>query len=70
MNSVTKMWTVGEIARSLDVAIHRVEYVIRTRKITPVGWAGHARVFTNNEVKLISIALSGINTLRESGVAK
>lgn len=48
------MLTVGEIARRTEQPIHRVEYVIRARRIEPEGWAGNLRVFS--EVTLERIA--------------
>ena len=38
--------TVGEIARRLGVPLHRVEYIIRARKIRSASWAGNCRIFT------------------------
>ena len=40
-------WTTGVIAQRLGVPLHRVIYVIRSRKILPVAWAGHARIFSD-----------------------
>lgn len=50
--------TIGEIARRLGVPSHRVEYVIRARDIQPCGWAGNARVFTEETVEQIADELS------------
>jgi len=52
--------TVGEIARRLDQEIHRIEYVIRSRNIRPVGWAGHARVFRDADLDRIASELRRI----------
>ena len=46
--------TVGEIARRLGQEVHRIEYVIRSRNIRPVGWAGHARVFRDADLDRIA----------------
>jgi len=40
MTEPETLLTVGEIARRLDQALHRVEYVIRSRNIRTAGWAG------------------------------
>lgn len=40
-----RLLTVGEIARRLVVPIHRVTYILSTRKIRPVAVAGTARLF-------------------------
>jgi DNA-binding transcriptional MerR regulator len=52
--------TVGEIARRHNVPIHRVEYVIRSRGIQPVGRAGNARVFAERDVARIGSELCRI----------
>ena len=46
--------TTGEIARRLDVPLHRVEYIIRAHGIVPVGWAGNARVFSEEDVARVA----------------
>ena len=53
--------TVGEIARRLEVPVHRVEYVVRTRQIDPIGMAGNARVFGAEDVRRIAGELSRID---------
>ena len=37
--------TPGEIARLANVSEHRVQYLIRSRNLKPIGRAGHIRVF-------------------------
>jgi len=56
--------TIGEIARRLGIPIHRVEYVIRARGIRPCGWAGNARVFSEEDVNRIAAEISRIQELR------
>ena len=56
--------TVGVIARRLQRPIHRVNYVIDTRGIEPIGKAGHARVFTEGAVEKIAAALESIDANR------
>ena len=58
------MPTVGEIARRLGEPAHRVEYVIRARGIAPCGWAGHARVFSEESVQVIAVELQQIDSAR------
>jgi hypothetical protein len=53
--------TVGEIARRLVQPVHRVEYVIRSRKITPISRAGNARVFADADVQRIAGELRRID---------
>ncbi len=58
------MPTIGEIARRLGAPAHRIEYVIRARGISPCGWAGHARVFSEEAVQMIAAALERIDSAR------
>ena len=46
--------TIGVIAARLGVPKHRVEYVVKSRGIAPVAWAGNARVFGDADVTRIS----------------
>lgn len=64
MSQTQNMATVGEIASKLQVPIHRVEYVIRARKIQPQCRAGNARVFTDADVEYIAAELAQINRTR------
>ncbi len=52
--------TVGEIARRHAVAVHRVEYVIRSRTIKPAARAGNSRVFSETQVERIGSELRRI----------
>jgi hypothetical protein len=58
---------VGEIARRVGEPIHRVEYVIRSRGITPRGIAGNARVFSAEAVQRIEQELRIIQAARNAG---
>ena len=58
-------WTVARIAEHLEVARHRVEYVIDSRCIAPIGRAGIARVFDRREVNLIAHELRRIEADRQ-----
>ena len=62
--------TVGEIARRLNLPLHRVEYVIGARNIQPVGRAGNSRVFSEaavdriaSECRRMDAERTGINNL-------
>jgi hypothetical protein len=57
--------TIGEIARRLGQELHRIEYVIRSRKIQPTSWAGHARVFREADLVRIASELRRIQNERE-----
>ncbi len=55
------MPTVGEIARRLNEPVHRIEYVLRTRDIQPIGMAGNARVYAEEDVERIAAFLAEID---------
>lgn len=61
--------TLGEIARRIDQPIHRVEYVIRARRIRPTAIAGNARVFSEPDVDRIAAQLRQIDAEKDSGRA-
>lgn len=59
--------TVGELARRLNVPVHQIEYILRTRDIKPAGWAGNARVYTEANVDRVRAELARIEADREVG---
>ena len=59
------LWTVARIAEHLEVARHRVEYVIYSRCIAPMARAGIARVFDRQDVELIAHELRRIEADRQ-----
>lgn len=59
--------TVGAIARSEGVPVHRVVYVIESRGIKPAGIAGHAKVYDENAVAMIRSELRRIREDRPFG---
>ena len=61
--SAPLMPTIGEIARRLGQPIHRVQYVVRARRIRPRNWAGNARVFDHKTVDVIADELRRIEAL-------
>lgn len=63
-----QLWTVARIAEHLGVGRHRVEYVIDSRGVRPLGRAGIARVFDPRDVELIGHELARIHAQREEGV--
>lgn len=56
-NDIQQMNSVGVIARRLGVPLHRIQYVIRSRKIQPTGTAGNVRVFSEADVSRIAVTL-------------
>lgn len=59
--------TVGGIAARLGVAAHQVTYVIDTRGLDPVGWAGNARVYSEADVEFIRSELARIERDKAGG---
>jgi hypothetical protein len=68
MGAALFMLTIGEIARRLSEPIHRVEYILRTRNIRPVGIAGNCRVYAEESIDRIAAELQNIDS-RKDGVA-
>jgi hypothetical protein len=52
--------TIGSIAQECGVPLHRVAYVIDSRGIKPIGWAGNAKVFDAAAVQRIKSELRRI----------
>jgi len=61
--------TVGSIAGRLGVPVHRIRYVIESRRIEPTGRAGNARIFTDADVEQIASELRRIEREREGSHA-
>lgn len=59
--------TIGEIARKLGVAHHRVQYVIMSRAIQPAAYAGRFRLFDNRALARIRYELNRIDATRQGG---
>ena len=51
--AVNRLITVGQIAQQTGLPIHRVEYLIASRKIKPIARAGHLRIFDERAVEQI-----------------
>ena len=68
MSQLPLLLTVGEIARRLDTKIHRIEYIIRSRKIEASGWAGHARVFSQANLDHIASELRRMDADRKPSI--
>ncbi|MCA9125095.1 MAG: hypothetical protein KDB11_33195 [Planctomycetales bacterium] len=56
--------SLGEISRRLDVPIHRVEYVIRTRHIEPTLIAGGRHFYSEASVQRIGSEIKRIDEER------
>jgi hypothetical protein len=63
--------TVGRIAQKLGAPLHRIEYVLRTRRnIRPVASTGNARIFAEEDLGLIEAALREMDFKRDSRVGR
>ena len=61
-----RLLTAGQIARQLNAPLHRVEYILRTREVRPIGRAGNIRVFAEADVEYIRAELRRIDAEREA----
>ena len=65
VSSVPRLATIGEVAKLLQVPLHRVEYVLRSRPhITPRATAGGARCFDDQAIAEIRHELNRIDAYR------
>jgi len=67
--TIPPVQTVGSIAEQLGVPVHRIRYVIESRRIEPSGRAGNARIFTDADVERIASELRRIERDREGDYA-
>ena len=66
--AVARLRTPGVLAADLDVPLHRVQYVLRSRAhITPSARAGRLRLYDREAVALIRHELNAIDARREGG---
>ena len=50
--------TIGRMRETLDVNLHRIEYILATRRhIVPVGKAGRYRLYNASAVQLVQLEL-------------
>jgi hypothetical protein len=57
-----KLNTVGVLAQKLNQPVHRVQYLLRTRKhIAPVAIAGRSRLYTEQTVAQLRHELNAID---------
>lgn len=59
--------SLGEIARSLNEPLHRVDYVVRTRNIEPLIVAGGRNFYSEASVQRIKSELRRIDQQRDGG---
>ena len=63
--SVPKLATIGEVAKLLDVPLHRIEYILRSRPhIRPRATAGGIRCFSDDSVAQIRHELNSMDARR------
>jgi len=66
MNGLPELLTIGKIARTLGVPVHRIDYILRTRPdIVPLAVAGRTRLFDSEALRRIRYELNSIGA-RES----
>ena len=64
--SVPQIYTRGLIAQILNVPVHRIEYILETRRhIRPRGIAGRTRLYDYEAVAMIRHELAAIEARRE-----
>lgn len=62
MRFVPSLYTVGRIAQHLQVPVHRIEYVLATRRdIVPAARAARIRLFNSTQVDQIREELAAID---------
>lgn len=66
MAKLSQVTALGEIARRLDEPIHRIAYVIRTRKIKPLLTTGGRHFYSEASIQRIAGELRRID--EEKGV--
>jgi hypothetical protein len=66
MEGPPKLWTTGRIAEEEAETRERVDYVIRTRNITPTALAGQTRLFDREAVAVVRYHLRLLNEKRRS----
>ena len=60
--------TVGEIARRLGAPLHRVEYILRTRRqVRPAARAGKTRIYSEDDLQFIASELRRIDAENGAG---
>ena len=57
MTAGSRFVTVGVIAAELGVPLHRVKYILQTRKILPLGKAGNSHVYDGDVVAKVAAVL-------------
>ena len=65
-NSVPKLATIGEVAKLLNVSLHRIEYILGSRPhIEPRATAAGTRCFDDEAIAQIRHELNGIDAMRQ-----
>jgi len=59
--------TTGRIAGKLGVPLHRVTYIIKSRRLKPAALAGRLRLYDRDSVAVIRHELNAIDARRCSG---
>ncbi len=68
IESVPSLITAGVVARELEVPLHRVQHVLRTRQhIRPAARAGTLRLYDREAVALVRHELDAIDARQRCG---
>jgi hypothetical protein len=57
-------YTVGQLAQQLTVPVHRITYLLNTRRITPTYRAGRLRLYSAREAEILRSELASMDRLR------
>ena len=60
------LMTAGRLAERLNVALHRVQYVLRTRRIAPSATAGTLRLYDGDALARVRHEINAIDARRPS----
>jgi hypothetical protein len=69
-SAAKQLVTVGQIAQELNEPLHRIEYVLRTRDISPCGIAGNCRVYTEEDIERVAMELRNIDAEKDRTEAR
>lgn len=59
-------WTVGDMARDMGVALHQVEFVVRSREVPHDARIGCYRLFGRKQMEFVRGEIEGIRKNRTS----
>lgn len=63
---IASLHTIGQLADMNDVAIHRIEYIVKARNIPHVARAGHYRLFDDAAAARVARELEKVGAERKT----